>query len=144
MSKFKVTINRTEFYRRDVEVEADSLEQALKVAEENERNNEYDFLFDMPDDVSVNFKDGGNGSYRLKELPAIDIDSWVEGIAAMCEIAEVRKQAYELAGMVEDENDPICPGEMESEYTELADRYDFRFNSKGRILSYNLKKGKGE
>ena len=141
MRKFKVRITRVETYNRDVEVDAENLDDAIAKAEENEQDNEYADLFDMPDDVQTSFKDAGNGEYKLSELPSIDIDSWVEGISAMCDIDKVREEAYKMAGLEIDEDNPICPAEMEDEYTALADKYDFRFNSKGRIVSYDLNKG---
>ena len=82
-------------------------------------------------------------TYTLEELAdKVDIDSWVEGISAMCNMDEIRKEVYDMVGMVEDEDNPICPAEFETEYTELSNKYDFRFNRKGQIVSYNLKNGK--
>lgn len=82
-------------------------------------------------------------TYTLSELAEkVHIDSWVEGISAMCNMDEIRKEVYNMACMVEDEDNPICPAEFETEYTELAKKYDFRFNRKGQIVSYNLKNGK--
>lgn len=83
----------------------------------------------------------GHGEFKLSELPSIHIDSWVEGISHMTEIDKVYKEAHKMAGLEIDEDNPICPAEMEAEYTALADKYDFRFDSKGRIVSYNLNKG---
>ena len=60
MSKFKVRITRVETYTRDVEVEAESIEDALAKAEENEQDNEYAELFDCPDDVQTSFKDAND------------------------------------------------------------------------------------
>lgn len=142
MRKFKVRITRVETYTRDVEVEAENLGDAFVKAEENEKNNEYAELFDCPDDVQTSFvvsKDG-EATYKLTELPAIHIDSWVEAIANMTGIDKVYKEAHEMAGLAINEDDPICPGEMEDEYTALADKYDFRFDSKGNIVSYNFNK----
>jgi len=82
-------------------------------------------------------------TYTLPELAdKVDIDSWVEGISAMCNMDAIRKEVYDMAGMVEDEDNPICPGEFEKEYTELADKYKFRFNRKGQIVSFFLNGGK--
>lgn len=82
-------------------------------------------------------------TYTLAELAGkVHIDSWVEGISAMCNMDEIRKEVYDMAGMVEDEDNPICPAEFETEYTALSEKYDFRFNRKGQIVSYNLKNGK--
>ena len=78
--------------------------------------------------------------YHLHELPSIHIDSWVEGISNMSDIDEIRKEVYDMAELTEDEDDPICPGEFEKEYDALAEKYDFRFDRSGRIVSYNLKK----
>ena len=78
-------------------------------------------------------------TYTLSELAEkVHIDSWVEGISRMCAIDAVRNEAYKMAGLVEDEDDPICPGEIEDEYTELSNKYKFRINRKGEIVSYNL------
>ena len=80
-------------------------------------------------------------TYTLPELAEkVDIDSWVEGISAMCGMDEIRKEVYDMAGMVEDEDNPICPAEFESEYTALAEKYAFRFNRKGVIVSYDMTK----
>lgn len=79
-------------------------------------------------------------TYHLTELPSVHIDSWTEGISNMCDMNEIRKEVYDMVGMVENENDPICPAEFESEYTELSEKYDFRFDSEGKIVSYNLNK----
>ena len=153
MSKFKVRITRVETYVRDVEVEAESIEDAIAKAEDNEQDNEYAELFDCPDDVQTSFnvcgypttlkpsaKDGEE-TYRLTELPSIHIDSWVEALANMTGIDKVYTEAHEMAGLEINEDDPICPAEMEGEYTALAEKYDFRFNRKGQIVSYNLNKG---
>lgn len=86
-------------------------------------------------------KDDGT-TYRLAELPAVDIDSWVEGISAMSDIDEIRKEVYDMADKVEDEDNPICPAEFEKEYTELSDKYNFRFNCLGEIVRYDLKAAK--
>jgi len=53
--KIKVKITRTETYERIVEVEADSEEEALQIAEDNEQENEYSDMFDCPDDVDTEF-----------------------------------------------------------------------------------------
>lgn len=53
--KIKVKITRTETYERIVEVEADSEEEALRTAEDNEQENEYSDMFDCPDDVVTEF-----------------------------------------------------------------------------------------
>lgn len=53
--KIKVKITRTETYERIVEVEADSEEEALQIAEDNELENEYSDMFDCPDDVDTEF-----------------------------------------------------------------------------------------
>ena len=83
-------------------------------------------------------KDDGT-TYTLAELAEkVHIDSWVEGISAMCNIDAIRKEVYAMANMVEDEDNPICPAEFETEYTELSNKYKFRFNRKGQIVSYNL------
>ena len=94
----------------------------------------------MPPTLNPSAEDGKE-TYRLTELPAIHIDSWVEGISNMTGIDKVYKEAHEMAGLEINEDDPICPAEMESEYTALAEKYDFRFNRKGQIVSYNLNKG---
>ena len=153
MSKFKVRITRVETYCRDVEVEAENQDDARAKAEENEQDNEYSALFDCPDDVKTYFnvcgypnvlnpiaKDG-EVTYKLTELPAINIDSWVEALANMTVIDKVYTEAHEMAGLEINEDDPICPAEMENEYTALAEKYNFRFNRKGGIVSYNLNKG---
>jgi hypothetical protein len=63
MSKFKVRITRVETYYRDVEVEAESIDDAIAKVEENEQDNEYAELFDCPDDVQTSFKDA-NGNEK--------------------------------------------------------------------------------
>ena len=78
--------------------------------------------------------------YRLRELESIDIDSWVEAISRLSEFDKVRKEAYEMAGRVENA-EVDCPAELEKEYTELADKYDFRFDREGRIAEFNITKG---
>ena len=83
-------------------------------------------------------KDDGS-TYTLPELAKkVHIDSWVEGISAMCAMDAIRKEVYDMAEMVEDEDNPICPAEFETEYTELAEKYNFRFNRKGQIVSFDL------
>ena len=94
------------------------------------------------------YTEGGNPkevddgtTYTLPELAEkVHIDSWVEGISAMCAMDDIRKEVYDMAGMVEDEDNPICPAEFESEYTALAEKYAFRFNRKGIIVSYDMTK----
>ena len=103
-----------------------------------------DGIFSSP----YGYTEGGNPkeeddgtTYTLPELAEkVHIDSWVEGISAMCDIDAIRKEVYDMAGMVEDEDNPICPAEFESEYTALADKYKFRFNRKGIIVSYDMTK----
>lgn len=143
MSKFKVTITRTETYTHEVDVDAENEEQAEAIVRQREQDNEFAEQFDCPDDVETHFvaRDMGDPTrtYTLPELAdKVDIDAWVEGISAMCGIDSVRKEAHDLAGLVEDEENPICPGEMEDEYTKLGEKYKFRFNRKGEIVSYNL------
>lgn len=143
MSKFTVTITRVETYTHEVEVDAENEEQAEAIVRQREQDNEFAEKFGCPDDVETYFtaSDMGdpNRTYTLPELAdKVDIDAWVEGISAMCGIDAIRKEVYDMAGMVEDEDNPICPGEFETEYTELADKYKFRFNRKGEIVSYTL------
>ena len=103
-----------------------------------------DGIFSSP----YGYTEGGNPkeeddgtTYTLPELAEkVHIDSWVEGISAMCDIDAIRKEVYDMAGMVEDEENPICPAEFESEYTALAEKYAFRFNRKGVIVSYDMTK----
>lgn len=92
MSKFKVRITRVETYYVDVEVEADSIDDAIAKVEDNEQDNEYADLFDCPDDVQTTFKDANDrGTYRLRELASLDIDSWVAAISRLSEFDKVRK-----------------------------------------------------
>ena len=147
MSKFLVTITRVETYTHEVEVDAENEEMAEEIVYNREQNNEFADKFGCPDDVytHVMAKDTGapTRTYTLPELATkVDIDAWVEGISAMCGIDSVRKEAHALAGLVEDEENPICPGEMENEYTKLGKKYKFRFNRKGEIVSYDLTAGK--
>ena len=146
MSKFKVTITRKETYTHEVDVDAENEEQAESIVRQREQDNEFAEQFGCPDDVETHFEARDIGdptrTYTLPELAdKVDIDAWVEGISAMCAMDEIRKEVYDMAGMVEDEDNPICPGEFETEYTELAEKYKFRFNRKGQIVSYNLKAG---
>lgn len=83
-------------------------------------------------------------TYELHELADIDIDAWVEGISAMVDIAEVRDEAYLLAGEEFNEDAPLCPAELETEYNMLARKYKFRFTRKGAVASYNLNVGKNK
>lgn len=147
MSKFKVMITRTETYTHEVEVDAENEEQAEAIVRQREQDNEFSDKFECPDDVETHFEATDMGdptrTYTLPELAdKVDIDAWVEGISAMCAIDAVRKEAHDLAGLVEDEENPICPGEMEEEYTKLGEKYNFRFNRKGEIVSYDLNAGK--
>ena len=81
---------------------------------------------------------GGKGDYTLSDLAANDIDTWVEGISNMSEIEAVRKEAYAMAGMEIDDDNPVCPAELEEEYNALAEKYGFRFYRDGRIMKYDL------
>ena len=58
--KIKVKITRTETYERVVEVDAKDEAEALKIAKDNEQENEYSDLFDCPDDVDTKFSIPGN------------------------------------------------------------------------------------
>ena len=162
MSKFKVFIDRTAWYHQAVVVDAADAAEARKVAERHYKCGFYDGLFTRPektgevfsvqlnppvsDDAAITAMGYGNPeetddgtTYTLPELAdKVDIDSWVEGISAMCAMDEIRKEVYDMAGMVEDEDNPICPAEFETEYTALAEKYDFRFNRKGQIVSYDM------
>ena len=145
MSKFKVTITRTETYTNVVEVEAENEEQAKDIVWQKDSTEgfEYDCPDDVKTDIKAEEKEDPNRTYTLPELAEeVHIDSWVEGISAMCNMDEIRKEVYEMAGMEEDEDDPICPAEFETEYTELAEKYNFRFNRKGQIVSFDLSAGK--
>lgn len=143
MSKFKVTITRKETYTLEVDVDAENEEQAEAIVRQRDDDNEFSEKFGLPDDVETHFEATDMGdptrTYTLPELAdKVDIDAWVEGISAMCNIDAIRKEVYDMAGMVEDEGNPICPAEFETEYTELAEKYKFRFNRKGEIVSFNL------
>ena len=143
MSKFKVTITRTETYTHEVDVDAENEEQAEAIVRQREQDNEFAEKFGCPDDVETHFEARYIGdttrTYTLPELAdKVDIDAWVEGISAMCNMNAIRTEVYNMAGKVEDEDNPICPAEFETEYTELAEKYKFRFNSKGEIVSFYL------
>ena len=145
MSKFNVTMTRTETYSHSIEIEAESAEEAEKIASERELENEFYDKWGLPDDVETHYTaeeiEDPNRTYTLSELAEkVDIDSWVEGISAMCAMDAIRKEVYDMAGMVEDEDNPICPAEFETEYTELSNKYGFRFNRKGEIVSFYLTK----
>ena len=51
--KFLVRIQRTEWYSHDVEVEADSMADAIREVERLEEEGEYDHHFDAFDDVET-------------------------------------------------------------------------------------------
>ena len=78
-------------------------------------------------------------THELPELVGLNIDSWVKAISAMDDIEAVRDEAYKMVGETFDENKPLCPAELEDEFTELAEKYKFRFDKHGRIVSYDLK-----
>ena len=145
MSKFNVKMTRTETYSHSIVIEAASAEEAEKIASKRELENEFYDKWGLPDNVATHYTaeeiEDPNRTYTLSELAEkVDIDSWVEGISAMCAMDEIRKEVYDMANMVEDEDNPICPAEFETEYTELADKYKFRFNRKGEIVSFDLTK----
>lgn len=68
MEKFRVKITRTEVYEREVEVFADDAVAAIAKAKENEQENEYAHLFDMPDDVHTEFSYAGAGDKNVCKI----------------------------------------------------------------------------
>ena len=56
MKKFKVKMTRVETYERVVEIEANSIDEAVRKVKDNERENEYYAMFDSPDDVETTFE----------------------------------------------------------------------------------------
>lgn len=68
MEKFRVKITRTEVYEREVEVFADDAVAAIAKAKENEQENEYAQLFDMPDDVHTEFSYAGAGEKNVFKI----------------------------------------------------------------------------
>lgn len=77
--------------------------------------------------------------YTLSELKG-NIDYWVTAISELDGMDEIRREVYAKAGADFDEH--VCPAEFEKEFTEVADRYKFRFTYDGRISSYDLTAGK--
>lgn len=79
-------------------------------------------------------------TYKLEELVAIDIDSWVEAIAKLDDNkkvrAEVLKEADESAVARWKDMDE-CPAELENEFTIVANRHNYRFDERGNIVSFD-------
>lgn len=81
--------------------------------------------------------------FRLKELIDVDVDSWCDAICALSELDELRKEVAAMVGQGTTEDAvEVSPMEYADEFTVVAERYDFRFAKNGKIVSYNLQKGK--
>ena len=76
-------------------------------------------------------------TYELHELLDIDIDAWVDGISRLSDEPRVMEEAYAMAGMTYDKDEAVCPGELENELTLIATRDKYRFDRKGRIVSFD-------
>jgi len=81
-------------------------------------------------------------TFGLRELADIDIDCWVEGISHLSDVPGVMREAYAMKGWKhpKNEEDLECPAELETELTCIANRDNFRFDSKGNIVSYDRSK----
>lgn len=76
-------------------------------------------------------------TYELAQLSGVDIDAWVEGISHLSDEPGVMKEAYAMAGRKYPKNDAACPAEFEDELTFIATRDKYRFDCKGRIVSFD-------
>ena len=79
-------------------------------------------------------------TYKLAELVAVSIDSWVEALKQLDEKPEfkdeVLKEADEVA-IARWKMMDKCPAELENEFTVVADRYNYRFDKNGKIVSFD-------
>ena len=76
-------------------------------------------------------------TYNLAALADIDIDAWVEGIYHLADEPGVMKEAYAMAGRLFPKNATACPAKFEDELTFIATRDKYRFDGKGRIVSFD-------
>lgn len=76
-------------------------------------------------------------TYELAALLDIDINAWVEGVSHLSDEPGVMAEAYAMAGRKCPKNDAVCPAEFEEELTLIATRDKYRFDSKGRIVSFD-------
>ena len=79
-------------------------------------------------------------TYKLAELVNINTDSWVEALGQLDDKpefrAEVLKEADE-ATIARWKMMDKCPAELENEFTIVANRYNYRFDKNGKIVSFD-------
>lgn len=69
-------------------------------------------------------------TFTLTELPSkCGIDSWVEALAFLDDF-----WGHLIEGYKDDRQE--CPAEYEEEFTAFADKYEFRFDRYGNIVSH--------
>ena len=84
MSTMKVLITRREVYRREVEVDASTKEEAEAIARENYFNGKFNLCFDTPDETEETFKvideaeNAAEEGVRLTPFKAMKISAKVE------------------------------------------------------------------
>lgn len=79
-------------------------------------------------------------TYTLEELVDLNIDSWVEAMGHLDDLPDFKKEV-----MAEADEEAIaqwkemdeCPAELESEFTEVANRHNYRFDKDGNIVSFD-------
>lgn len=79
-------------------------------------------------------------TYKLAELVAVSIDSWVEALKQLDEKPEFKDEVLKEADEVTIARWKMmdkCPAELENEFTVVADRYNYRFDKNGKIVSFD-------
>ena len=116
-------------YRHDFKVD----DPALQAEAEAMLKRIEDFIAEVNADPDKFFP---KPTYTLSELKD-NFDAWLTAIIELDGMDEIRREVYAKAGADFDKD--VYPPEFEKEFTEVADRYQFRFTYFGRISSYNLR-----
>lgn len=84
--------------------------------------------------------DKNEKTYTLEELVDLNIDSWVEAMGHLDDLPDFKKEVMAEADEIDIERwkrMDECPAELESQFTEVANRHNYRFDKDGNIVSFD-------
>jgi hypothetical protein len=111
--KYKVKMVRTEIYERVVEIEAESKDAAIAIAKDNETNNEYAEMFDLPDEARTDFSAECVDGYTFPPFKRLKVEAEVEWDADEEDMPFTPKKDFKVV---------FTPEELE--HFEVLDRSD--------------------
>lgn len=76
-------------------------------------------------------------TYELAALEDIDIDAWVAGVDNLSDEPGVMEEACAMAGLKCPKGTALYHAEFEDALNFIATRDKYRFDSKGRIVSFD-------